>query len=204
MISGDAFLEIARSRRSIRRFADRPVPEAMLRKLVEAAVWAPSAGARQDWQFAVGTSPAIKTKMAELVQQRWREILDTADGAATEALRTYSSNFDWFAHAPAIVAISAAKTEAFLMELLGDAADLVAGRQASAAMAAQNLMLAAHAHGLGSCCLTGPLAAHTELEDLLGLGRKRVLVCLIAVGYLAEEPAAPTRKPSDHVMRILA
>jgi nitroreductase len=71
-------------------------------------------------------------------------------------------------------------------------------------MAAQNLMLAAHAHGLGSCCLTGPLAAHTELEELLNVGRKRALVCLIAVGYPAETPVAPPRKPIENVMRILA
>jgi len=203
VIAAADFLELARTRRSIRRFQERIVTDEVLEQLVEAAVWAPSAGMRQDWFFTCVVSETLKRRMAEAVRRYWQESLDASDGAVVEALRIYSANFDWFASAPALIAVSSAKTEAFMNELLGAEAALVAGRNTSAAMAAQNLMLAAHAFGLGTCCLTGPVAAHHELEKLLNMERKRALVCVIAVGYPAEYPVAPARKPLEQVMRIL-
>src|SRR5215471_10836600 len=46
-------LDLIKSRRSIRRFQDRPVPEELLRKIIEAGTWAPSACNMQDWRFVV-------------------------------------------------------------------------------------------------------------------------------------------------------
>jgi nitroreductase len=69
-------------------------------------------------------------------------------------------------------------------------------------MAAQNLMLAAHALGLGSCCMTGALAARGELGEILELARKYEIICLIAVGWPDESPAPPARKPLTEVARF--
>jgi nitroreductase len=87
--------------------------------------------------------------------------------------------------------------------MLGDLAFATVGSFASAAMAAQNLMLAAHALGLGTCCMTGPLAANDELHTIAGLAGKQELVCLIAVGWPAETPVAPGRKPREMIAREL-
>jgi nitroreductase len=46
-----------RTRRSIRKFEDKPVPEAMVREILAAAMMAPSAGNAQPWQFVVMTDP---------------------------------------------------------------------------------------------------------------------------------------------------
>jgi nitroreductase len=64
-------------------------------------------------------------------------------------------------------------------------------------------MLAAHALGIGSCCITGPLAAQEALRKLLGLGRRRKIVCLVALGYPAEEPEAPLRKPVERIAKYI-
>ena len=198
-------LETIRGRRSVRKFRPEPVPLDVLRRIVEAGTWAPSAGNRQSWEFTVVTSGGVKAEMAAIVRQCWQAVLDGAEARiVAEEIQDYSRNFDWFAAAPALIVVSAKRPEAFLTQLLDAAAPDVAGTKTSAAMAAENLMLAAHALGLGACCLTGPLAAQDELRKRLGLGSRQALVCVVALGYPAEQPAAPARKPLSDVMRLIA
>ncbi len=198
------FLEFVRSRRSIRKFRKDPLPREALGRIIEAASWAPSASNRQDWEFTIITSPTTKKKMEDIVRNCWESILDKSQtGAVKEELERYTKNFDWFSQAPVLIAISAKKPETFLCHLVGEVADDVAGTGISAAMAAQNLMLAAHTFGIGSCCTTGPLAAQGSLKDLLGLGKRRKIVCLIALGYPAEQPEAPLRKPVEKIAKYI-
>lgn len=51
-------LEALKTRRSIRQYQNRPVPEAMISTLMEAAMLAPSAGNQQPWHFIIVTDPA--------------------------------------------------------------------------------------------------------------------------------------------------
>lgn len=195
------FLAFARERRSVREFRPDPVPKEILRALIEAASWAPSAGNRQDWEFLTITSGDLKAEMENTVGECWRRVLAREDTGAVEELRKYAVNFEWFSRAPALIVVSAKRTESFMQHFLGEGAADVAGSKASAAMAAQNLMLAAHTAGLGSCCLTGPLAAQEELRKLLRLGKRREIVCLLALGYPADRPKAPRRKAVDEIAR---
>ena len=150
------------------------------------------------------TCQTLKQKMEDRVRARWKSLLDESEtGVIKDELERHAKNFDWFSHAPAIIVISAKTPETFLRHLLGEAADDVAGAEISAAMAGQNLMLAAHAFGMGSCCMTGPLAAQEALKELLGLGKRRKIVCLIALGYPAETPEAPLRKPVEKITRTI-
>jgi nitroreductase len=55
--------EAIKNRRSIRRFEDRPVPEDLIRKIIEAGQWAPSACNRQDWKFIIIDSSEVKEKL---------------------------------------------------------------------------------------------------------------------------------------------
>jgi len=64
-------------------------------------------------------------------------------------------------------------------------------------------MLMAHTLGLGSCCLTGPVAGEERLKALLRIGRRRELVCLVALGVPAETPAVPERKALEDVVRFI-
>jgi nitroreductase len=172
--------------------------------MIEAASWAPSASNRQDWEFTIITSPTTKKRMEDRVRNCWKSILDKSEtGVIKDELERYTKNFDWFSQAPALIVISAKRPETFLSNLLGEAAGAVAGTEVSAAMAAQNLMLAAHSMGIGSCCITGPLAAQEALRELLGLGRRRKIVCLVALGYPAEQPEAPVRKPVEKIAKYI-
>lgn len=204
VISLETFLDLARSRRSIRRFKADPVPREILEQLIEAAGWAPSSGNLQDWRFKVVTSgPAIE-QVAQVVSHRWESLLAEHDkNSISDIISGYTDNFTWFSRAPALIVISSKRTEAFFTHLLGEKAHDVSGRKASSAMAAQNIMLAAKAAGLGSCCLTGPLVADKEINSILSLEKRQDLVCLLVVGWPEEEPETPPRRPINEIAEFL-
>ena len=57
--------EAMKARRSVRSYQDKPVPEEVLMRILEAARIAPSAGNRQHWKFVVVTDKEIRKKLAE-------------------------------------------------------------------------------------------------------------------------------------------
>lgn len=198
------FEKFIRDRRSIRKFRPDPVPEKTILELVELASWAPSAGNRQDWFFSIASTPELIRKMAEAVKEKWQKIISQNSGSGIIGdIADYSANFSSFSDAPVVIAVSAPAPSSFEKQMLGDKAGPTFGSCASAAMAAQNLMLAAELHGLGTCCLTGPLAAEDELKELLDLKKRREIVCLVSLGYPNENPKAPQRKNIESIMRFL-
>jgi nitroreductase len=78
-------LDLIKSRRSVRRYSQAPVPEELLVRLLEAAAWAPSAHNRQPWRFAVLAEPAAKEKLAQAMGARLRADR-TADGDDPQAI----------------------------------------------------------------------------------------------------------------------
>jgi nitroreductase len=68
-------------------------------------------------------------------------------------------------------------------------------------MAMQNLLLAAHAAGLGASGMTGPLVAADRIREILHIPQAWHIAALVPVGYPDEEPVATARKSIDHVTR---
>jgi len=66
-------------------------------------------------------------------------------------------------------------------------------------LALQNLLLAAHARGLGASGMTGPLVAADAVRDLLGIPASWHIVALVPMGFPDENPAATTRKAAPLV-----
>jgi nitroreductase len=196
--------ELLRGRRSVREFSDRTVNKEIIVRLIEMACMAPSATNRQDWFFTVITGGALKHAMADAVRRRWQNIIaENRQMTMIDEVEKYAAGFAGFESAPAVIALSATHASAVQNHLLGDNAIIVTGSITSAAMAAQNLMLAASGFGLATCCMTGALAARKDLEEMIGLEKKRILICLVAVGYAVKIPAAPPRKPVAAISRFL-
>ncbi len=199
----EQLMAVVRGRRSVRKFREESVPRDRVERLIEAARWAPSATDRQDWFFSVVESPELKRAMAQAVRHKWQQIIEeNSEAGFIEEVRDYVASFADFELAPAVIAVSAARANAVQRKLAGDAAGATAGSFASAAMAAQNLMLAAHALGLATCCMTGGLVAGEELGRLLELTGRRELVCVIALGFPGEQPDPPARKAVDQIARF--
>ena len=71
----------------------------------------------------------------------------------------------------------------------------------SVSAAIQNMLLAVHALGYGSCWMTGPLVAQESFEKLLGYDKDRFIAALLPIGVPDENPPARSRKPLEEVVR---
>jgi nitroreductase len=201
----DELLELIRARRSVRRFRPEPPDRATLERLIEIATWAPTAGNRQDWLFTVVTAPALLGQMAEAVKSRWAAIIEAnRTRGYAEGMERYAAAYAMFPTAPAVVIVSARATTHVQRHMFGEEADVTAGGAATAAMAAQTMMLAAQALGLSSCCMTGALVARAEIAKLAGLPRKQEIACLVALGQPdGDPPPAPARKALAEIAKFL-
>lgn len=191
-----AFWHLIRGRRSIRRYEPRPVPRALLEKLLEAAIWAPSAHNRQPWRFCVVTSDPVKRELSARLGERWRRDL-SADGIDTATIeqRIAVSHARLTGAAALIVALLTMEDMDVYPDPWRAQAEWTMAVQ-SVALACQNLLLAAYCYGLGACWMCAPLFAPELVRQVLDLPAHWHPQALITVGYPAEERTA-TREPLE-------
>ena len=180
------FLELIRTRRSVRRYESRPVSAELVEQLLEAAVWAPSAHNRQPWRFVVVTGDATKRRLAAAMGERLRRDL-AADGVRPELIeRDAARSFARITAAPLLilVCLTLADMDTYPDERRARNEAVMAGQ--STAMAGQNLLLAAHALGLGACWLCAPLFCPGVVRETLALPDDWQPQGLVTAGYPAE------------------
>jgi coenzyme F420-0:L-glutamate ligase/coenzyme F420-1:gamma-L-glutamate ligase len=177
----DDLFGIIRSRRSVRRYRPEPVPRALLERLLEAATWAPSAHNRQPWRFVVVQTLAVRRRLADAMAARWRE-----DGGETVRVERSRARLG---AAPALVVLCMTMAD---MDQYPDASHQQAERVMaiqSVAMAGQNLLLMAHAEGLGAVWMCAPLFCPGVVREVLSLPGDYEPLGLIMLGY----PLAPEK-----------
>lgn len=171
------FWDVIQARRSVRQFRqDKPVKEAQVQRLLEAAISAPSAGNRQPWHFYVVRSQAVK------------------DGLARAAF-----NQAFVAEAPVVIVVcaDAARSSA---RYGSRGRDLYCIQDT--AIATTHILLAAVDMGLGACWV----GAFDEDEAATALRLPTVLrpVAIVPIGYPVKEGGARTpRRPLDEVVTRL-
>ncbi len=188
-IRPQALLHLMKSRRSIRRYTDQPVPQEMLTRLLEAAIWAPSAHNRQPWRFAVLTKLADKEQLAQAMGARLRADR-TADGDdPADIEQDVARSYARLTGSPVliVVCLSMVDMDSYPDPQRNHNERLMAIQ--STAMAAQNLLLIAHAEGLATCWLCAPLFVPELVRDTLNLSSDWEAQGIITLGY-----AAQTRK----------
>ncbi len=185
-------LDILRERRSVRKYQAQTVPDELIREVLAAAGWAPSAHNAQPWRFIVLVDPQVKRRLAEAMAKAWAADL-AKDGVSVEP-ETFKLRVERFASAPALV------LACLSMEGMAKFPDDERQRcerdlaVQSLAAALQNLLLAAHSLGLGACWFCAPAFCKETVRETLGIPAEVEPQTLIAVGYPAEEPPAPSRK----------
>ena len=210
---GDAagLLRILQGRRSIRKFRTEAPAREEIEALVEAAVLAPSASNRQPWRFFAAEGGRIRA-MAAAVRGAVERVAAHVEEGSGAAFRAYGDYFTRFEEAPLVLAPlhrrapvlsnlvlpSLPEGERGCIDEMEENSSLI-----GASLALQNLLLMAHARGLGASAMTGPLLAGPELREILEIPEGWGLGALVPVGYPAEEPAAPERKPATRVLRWL-
>ncbi len=191
--------DFLRTRRSIRRFKPDPVPAAVIERILETATYTPSAHNKQPWRFAVVTDLSAKTRLAEAIRARFRADM-TADGApeddiADRIARTIRRTRE----APLIIVLCRDVTQVRPQpDILRQQAEAIMGVQ-SVAIAGLQLLLAAHAEGLGATWICWPLFAPQETRAALDLPSDWEPQGMVFLGYSAEEPPIPARKPLSEI-----
>lgn len=202
-----------KGRKSIRRFKQAPVPDKDIKKIIDAGRWAPSANNVQPWSFLVIRDQAVLKQMAAAVREMIDRMIPYAESERqAQRLAAYKSNYyTFFEHATVVIAVFMESYDAGtdrLLARMGFAADEVKrlrplpGLQ-SVAAAIQNMLLAIHALGYGSCWMTGPLVAQEAFEKILGFGKEKFIAALLPVGVPDENPSARTRKALTETTRII-
>ena len=166
----------------------------MIDNLLDAATWAPSAHNRQPWRFVVIADEAQRHQLADRMAEQLASDL-RADGVREEAIAADTSRSRTrIRGAPIVVLVCISMAD---MDHYPDTArqnlERIMAIQ-SASMAAQNLLLMAHVHGLGACWLCAPLFCPDVVVSTLSLPADFEPQGLIAVGYPAEM-REKTREP---------
>ncbi len=180
-------LEGIRTTRAIRRFRPGPVPDELLRKVVEAGTFPPSGGNRQPWIFVAVTEPERRAWIAERYRRAFDTYIDPALRAAADPAypATKRRNLESATHL--------ARTLAEVPVHLFVAAWTRRGKPQLQAVypAVQNVLLACRAVGLGACLTELHLTFAREVDDFLGLPADRPSAVMIPIGW----PAIPYRRP---------
>jgi nitroreductase len=161
-------LEAIHTRHSISKVRPDPVPHEQIEKLLSAAVQAPNHHRVRPWRFIVLTGTArnkLGEVMAQSLKTRQPDTLDAAlDVERARPLR-----------APVLIAVGVDKpSEPKVVEIENVCA---------AAVAAENLLLAAHALGLAGMWRTGEAARDPQVKKFLGLEPDQYLIGFLYIGY---------------------
>ncbi len=194
-------LPVIQQRRSVRRYATEPLPGDLIETLLRAAVWAPSAHNRQPWRFSVLQSHAQKEQLAAAMGERLRaDRLAAGDPPETVAEDVERSRQSLM-QAPVLLLCCMSMED---MDRSPDARRAQAERTMaiqSVALAAQNILLAAHAAGLGACWRCAPLFCPDTAREILQLPADWEPQALITIGYPAETGSPPERRSLADVVQ---
>lgn len=187
-------LDMLRERRSIRRYSAEPVPRELVEELLDAATWAPSSHNRQPWRFCVLVDGTVRDSLANQMADAWRGDL-LADGMLAEDVNIRVEIRRRRLTGALVVVVPCLSMEE--MDHYPDQrrsdAERTMGVQ-SVALACQNLLLAAHAKGLGACWMCAALFVPELIRTTLNLPDAWQPQALITLGYPAESRVS-TRQP---------
>jgi nitroreductase len=172
-------------RRSVREYTTRAPDEATIRRLLDAAVRAPSAVNQQPWTFTIVRNRGLLDQVSRAAKSHM--LANSPADVHSDHFKTILGDpaFQIFHHAPVLILISAIAQDRWIIE--------------DCAMAAENLMLAAYGVGLGTCWI-GFAQDYLNTPDgksVLGLPSAWVSVAPIIVGYPKAPPPPVPRKEAS-------
>lgn len=152
-------------RRSIRKFEKKEVDDKLIGVILYMATMAPSAGNTQEWNFIVVKDGEIKKKLAKAALDQ-----------------------DFIAEAPVVIVVCADLEKISLR--YGKRGELLYSVQ-DTSLAIQNILLSAHALGLGSCFVGS--FDEERVKSILELSDNLRPLAILPIGYPAEQPEKPKR-----------
>jgi nitroreductase len=180
--------EAIHQRRSHRLYQPEMPPKATLERVIDAALWAPSGTNAQPWEITV-MAGKVREEFVELVSGAIKNLLPILQKAQVpeKGQELVMKFFKNLGGAPVVIAVTVSKNP--------DDPTNLSFIESGAALF-QNLLLAAHAEGLGTCWMTGAHSLEKEILKFLGKENQQLLA-ITPLGYSAKEPPAPPRKDRE-------
>jgi nitroreductase len=193
--------EAMSTQRAIRRLKTDPVDDALVLRLIELALKAPTGSNAQNWEFIVVKDPHVKAKLAKMNRQAWnvyggigRRMAERAgDDTMKRIIRAVQWQADHFEEVPVIV-VACLKA---VIPVWPPAA--TASMYGSIFPSVQNLLLAARAAGLGAALITLPLWSKWRAQRALGLPWNISPCAVIPLGWPKGKYGPTTRRPVGEV-----
>jgi len=180
--STDVF-DIIHTTRSMRRLKADPVPDALIRKILEAGICAANGGNTQKWRFMVVKDAAIKKAVAVWYKKAFDEVVGPRYKTSAPPPGVTAERYQRQHSAVEYLTEHYAEAPVWIVACLEDGPN--PGRSAGASIypAVQNMLLAARALGLGSTLTTRHLLYAKETEAALGLPEGVHSYAILPIGY---------------------
>lgn len=183
--------EALKARRSIGKVQlDKEVPKELIEQIIEAATWAPNHHRTEPWRFFVLTGDGRKPLGDTLARIAAKGMDDPSTEENQGKLEKARKNPF---RAPVIIVAAVEPSESDKIILQEEYAAVHAG--------VQNMLLAAHALGLGAVWRTGKPAYDPEMSKQFGLSDKGEVVGFVYVGYPDMTPAPRKRRAVSEVTK---
>ncbi len=189
------------SRRSCRNYSDKPVPESLLQDLVKVGITAPSGTNSQRWAFTLLTSREAVLSVAKSVSAFFEKLNRMAEKPWLRQLLKYTgkpelAEYHRDYHGAVTAALEAWKSRGEDRLFHGAPAAIIVSSQPGAScpsedalLATQNILLGAHALGLGTCLIGYVVAAmqnDAKIQVAAGIPKAETVYAVIALGYPQE------------------
>jgi F420 biosynthesis protein FbiB-like protein len=191
-----------KNRRSIREYTSREVSERILETILKAATWAPSAHNAQPWRFIVVKDSALKLKLAKTMANSWKKDLAKNGVSEKDLENLVKASVERFTKAPIVIVPCLTMAEMHhYPDKRRQKIEFLMGVQ-SVAAAIENMLLAAHAMGLGACWFCAPLFCPETVRKVLKIPPNFEPQALITLGYPASRQEPPPRKLLREIVHL--
>jgi nitroreductase len=192
------FREVIETTGTCRFYRTDPVPDDVLRRVLDATRWAPTGGNRQGVRFVVVRDAAKRRALRDLYVPLWEQYASRATARPGAPMPRLLANADHMARhldeVPVLVVVCAQLADLLATDRHLDRLTIVGG--ASVYPAVQNLLLAARAEGLGTALTTLLCALEPQVKALLGIPDGFATAATIPLGYPAKPfPKRLARRP---------
>ena len=192
--AAQSFLDVIKSRRSVRQFKPDPVPEEHLLKIVDAARMAPSAGNDQPWKFVI----VQDKKVIEAIREEWTRFLEARliqekklSGAALK-LELQKKVDAWIA--------GRLSAPAYIVVLTDNQSTYPEYNRHDGPLAAGYLLLAARALGYGTVYMTDSIPVEVT-KKVLNIPDRYTRVCVTPVGVPMAWPTKEKKALEEFVVK---
>ena len=189
-----------RSRRSVRRFRDVPVPEAVVHRILRTAMRAPSAHNRQPWRFVWVRNRRTRRRLAVAMMRHWVEDLRRDGQDPARLVDRIRRSYRRILEAPVLLVLCYDRSaEDEFPDPPRQRAAYLMGVQ-STALAGLYLLLAAEAEGLRGVWVCAPLFTQEAVRRVLDLPETWEPHAFFYLGYPAAAPRKKCLRPLHQVL----